>query len=138
MSLFLVILTPMVSGLVLFVHRHGDRSPWASIPGDDANNASWPDGLGQLTAKGMQQTHFLGRTIRERYSIGNYSRYEYYVRSTDYDRTLQSAQCVLSGIFPPGSGPTSSLNSMPASLRASFAFLQKAHHDLRVSYPEHN
>ena len=103
----------MVSGLVLFVHRHGDRSPWAWIPGDEVNNASWPDGLGQLTALGMQQTHLLGSTIRERYSVGNYSRYEYYVRSTDYDRTLQSAQCVLAGVFPPGSGPTSSLNSKP-------------------------
>ena len=68
-------------------------------------------GIGQLTPTGMQQTLKLGKAIRERYIeakgfLGeSYSRKEFYVRSTDYERTLMSAESVLAGLYPLGTGP---------------------------------
>ncbi len=61
-----------------------------------------------LTATGMQQLFTVGTALRTRYveSLaildGNYSREELYVRSTNYDRTLMSAQSLLTGLYPPG------------------------------------
>jgi lysosomal acid phosphatase len=59
----------------------------------------------------MQQLHELGVLMRSRYIdtysmiTANYTRQDVYVRSTDYDRTLISAQSLLQGLFPPGTGP---------------------------------
>lgn len=110
-----------VVALVLF-HRHGDRSPGSFMPLDAANNARWPDGAGQLTARGMAQVHALGGALRQRYVLevpgGRRLRLlnssslrtgEWRVRATDFDRTLQSAQALLQGVFPPGSGPAGGL-----------------------------
>lgn len=49
----------------------------------------------------------LGQYLRERYIENTtllrsaYSRYEIYVRSTDLNRTLMSAQADLAGLYPP-------------------------------------
>lgn len=61
-----------------------------------------------LTATGMAQLHSLGTLVRDRYVPallnGSYLREEFHYRSTDYDRTLMSAQSLLSGLYPPGTG----------------------------------
>jgi acid phosphatase len=88
--------------------RHGDRTSIDSIP-----NASytWPEGQGQLTALGMQQEYQLGLKLNHRYRIDNqllatnYQADAVYIRSTDYDRTLMSAQSVLMALYPLGTGP---------------------------------
>ncbi len=71
---------------------------------DDA----WPQGFGQLSVVGMQQQYFLGELLRQRYVTdnpgflqGNYTRTQVYIRSTDYDRTLMSAEVLLAALFPP-------------------------------------
>lgn len=52
----------------------------------------------------MHQHLMLGRWIRSRYRhliSDKYSLHEIYVRSTDVDRTLMSAEANLAGIYPP-------------------------------------
>jgi acid phosphatase len=66
-----------------------------------------------LTAEGEHQLASLGGQIRQRYGSDgllkggfpkDYDRSHVYVRSTQYDRTLQSAMSLLQGVFPPGTG----------------------------------
>jgi hypothetical protein len=56
-----------------------------------------------LTAAGIEQLHRLGQYLRTRYGSiisPTFHPNEIYVRSTDYDRTLMSAQSNLIGFYP--------------------------------------
>uniref|UniRef100_A0A8B9P734 acid phosphatase n=1 Tax=Apteryx owenii TaxID=8824 RepID=A0A8B9P734_APTOW len=93
----------------LQIFRHGDRTPVVNFPTDLHKESEWPQGFGQLTKTGMQQLYELGQYIRQRYSNflnSTYHRQEFYIQSTDYDRTIMSAQSCLSGLFPPTSSQT--------------------------------
>lgn len=91
--------------------RHGDRTPFTFLPTVDYQ---WKEGPGQLTAEGMNQEYNLGMAFRQKYIEQthllpeNYESGTIYVRSTDYDRTLMSAQSLLMGLYPPGTGPNTS------------------------------
>lgn len=88
--------------------RHGDRTPLISSPGMEK---LYPQGLGQLTPKGMQQEYEVGKFLRQRY-VNEYALLpkEYdintmTVRSSGMPRTLMSAQSILFGLYPLGTGP---------------------------------
>ncbi|GMR51179.1 hypothetical protein PMAYCL1PPCAC_21374, partial [Pristionchus mayeri] len=90
---------------VQLLWRHGDRTPIRLIPTDTENKEeSWPEGLGELTKVGMTQQYRLGQWIRARYGkfLGEtWNKDAVYIRSSDYNRTLMSAQAALAGLFPP-------------------------------------
>lgn len=93
---------------LLFAHvlfRHGDRTPIDPYPNDPWKDPShWTAGWGQLTNAGKHRHLELGRYLRKRYAslLGDtYTNNEIYVRSTDVDRTLMSAESNLAGMYPP-------------------------------------
>ncbi|CAF0892168.1 unnamed protein product [Rotaria sp. Silwood1] len=91
----------LIAGHVLF--RHGDRTPISTYPTDPMKEKDWPNGFGQLTTAGIEQHHRLGKYLRHRYGSilsKNYVANEIYIRSSDYDRTLMSAQSNLIGLYP--------------------------------------
>ncbi|EZA59943.1 prostatic acid phosphatase [Ooceraea biroi] len=94
-------------GTIVFaniLYRHGDRTPIKAYPNDPYNESSWPVPYGQLTNLGKHQHLLLGRWLRKRYSnflSDTYTLYDIYVRSSDVDRTLMSAEANLAGLYPP-------------------------------------
>jgi len=99
----------------LDVIRHGDRMPVSDIPN---STYKWPVPFGQLTPKGIHQEYELGVQMRNEYMYQYallpmaYQPGTLYVRSSDVDRTLMSAEAVLTGLYPHGTGPYTDL--MPA------------------------
>jgi hypothetical protein len=89
--------------------RHGDRTPAFNMP---KSTYKWPQGMGELTPKGMEQEFNLGQSMRQRYITGyhllpeHYDSSTLYVRSSDFNRTLMSAESFLFGLYPPGTGST--------------------------------
>eukprot|EP01138_Halocafeteria_seosinensis_P009709 gb/GECG01009920.1/.p1 GENE.gb/GECG01009920.1/~~gb/GECG01009920.1/.p1 ORF type:complete len:526 (+),score=31.03 gb/GECG01009920.1/:1-1578(+) len=97
--------------LSLVIMRHGDRSPIICLPSEQQCNERWPNGLGELTARGLNESFTLGQILRQRYMeqynmiTPRYASTAVRARSTDYDRTHRTAIGVLHGLFPPGTGP---------------------------------
>ncbi|XP_050314999.1 prostatic acid phosphatase [Anthonomus grandis grandis] len=114
-SLFLTILLTVLGPIfatstgdldaVVVVFRHGDRTPIKPYPTDPYGNRSyWSADWGMLTNLGKLRHYHLGQWFRQRYSDflpRIYSEKDIYVRSTDVDRTLMSAESNLAGLFPP-------------------------------------
>ncbi len=96
---------------LVFFHRHGARSPEYFMPNDQVNNGNWTRFedqpiKGMLTRKGANMLHSLGVSMRQRYLIDynitgsdTFERKVYVARSTDFDRTIESAQELLLGFF---------------------------------------
>lgn len=97
--------------------RHGDRMPRRDVPGLPHH---WPLAFSELTAIGMHQEYELGTQFRQRYIVQqsllpkNYRAETMTVCSTDFSRTLMSAQSALTGLYPPGTGPDLPNSGSPA------------------------
>ena len=104
------------------VIRHGDRSPLIASPGMEKN---WPQGVGQLTPQGMRQEYDLGKKLRQQYVNQYHLLPEHYdtssmsVRSSNVTRTMMSAQSILFGLYPLGTGPSlnDSTQALPEGLQ---------------------
>ena len=61
-------------------------------------------GYGQLTQRGIERAYEFGKFLRQRYNESfldeHYSPTKVVVRSTNYDRTLMTADSILAGLFP--------------------------------------
>lgn len=112
---------PFAQGKLVFaidVVRHGDRTPVIASPGMEK---IWPHGVGQLTPQGMRQEYELGKILRQRYVNQYHLLPKHYdtnsisVRSSAIARTMMSAQSILFGLYPLGTGPSlsDSTNALP-------------------------
>nr|CAD7587057.1 unnamed protein product [Timema genevievae] len=96
-------------GRIIFfsvIFRHGDRTILGSYRNDPYNNQTkyWPRGYEQLTEIGEDQHFKQGSFFRKRYNHilpKIYNVNDLYVRSTNIDRALASAQAHLAGLYPP-------------------------------------
>uniref|UniRef100_A0A1I7TF79 Histidine acid phosphatase family protein n=1 Tax=Caenorhabditis tropicalis TaxID=1561998 RepID=A0A1I7TF79_9PELO len=95
---------------LVFVHtvwRHGDRSQEGHLNNDPVDPSKWikgGGGYGQLTPEGMEQQFILGKMLRDRYIktgfLHNfYDSQQIYIRSTDVNRTINSAFSNMLGMF---------------------------------------
>lgn len=107
--LTIILLSPLLSAkllMVIEISRHGAREPIYDILKFNPF-----DSQGELTPVGMKQHYLLGQTLRTLYIENEnlfssiYSPKDIYIRSTNYNRTIQSAYSQLFGLFPLGSGP---------------------------------
>ncbi|KAE9552876.1 hypothetical protein FO519_003903 [Halicephalobus sp. NKZ332] len=89
--------------------RHGERYPEDFFPGDINESGNFSQG--EMTLNGMNELFELGIQLRNRYVdflklvSPRYNPKEIYVRSTDLNRTLISAQSVLAGFYSSGGIP---------------------------------
>jgi len=107
--LFFFLLLPLSAPrllMVLEIFRHGAREPVY----DYWNARSFRE-FGELTSVGMHQHYVLGQYIRQHYIntlhflSPRHEPEEFYVRSTDLNRTIVSAISQLYGLFPLEEGP---------------------------------
>uniref|UniRef100_A0A7E4VDB4 DUF4470 domain-containing protein n=1 Tax=Panagrellus redivivus TaxID=6233 RepID=A0A7E4VDB4_PANRE len=91
---------------VTAIWRHGDRAPGdLPYPKDVYDESYWPHGWEELSNLGMLQMHDLGAYFKQEYQgtfvNTTYNYKEIYVRSSDSDRALVSAQAFMNGFYPP-------------------------------------
>ncbi|XGW27385.1 hypothetical protein V3C99_007748, partial [Haemonchus contortus] len=104
---FYSLVLPVVPKELVFVQaiwRHGDRAPLKlPYPNDAYTESAWQRGWSQLTNIGMNQLNELGRYFRTTYNFfvsPTYIPSEVYIRASDSDRALTSAQAFTSGFYP--------------------------------------
>ena len=96
--------------------RHGDRTPIIASP---SMEKIWPQGPGQLTPQGMHQEYDVGSRLRQQYINqyhllpDHYQANTMYIRSSEMDRTMMSAESLLLGLYPIGTGPLEGFQPIP-------------------------
>ena len=84
------------------ITRHGARSPIRTFPNDIYQENAWPDGFGQLLSRGISDQFQLGRFFRLCYFNDDTSQVTTKSYSTDYDRTIMSANSFNAGFLTEG------------------------------------
>ncbi|KER28785.1 hypothetical protein T265_13517 [Opisthorchis viverrini] len=121
--------------------RHGDRTPSKPMLKDTGPfEDTWPLGRGQLTEEGVLQEFELGLWLRKEYNGFIHQKYNasnFYLRSTDYDRTLMSAQAMAAGLYKDVSSPLESygiawmpipLHTVRKNRETLFSYSSTCHH----------
>ena len=108
--LFVILLSAHLAScdlrFVFSMFRHGARQPTAIKGGIDEFGEEW-DAPGELTDAGKRMHFLLGMRNREVYGdfvTPNRVDGSVFVRSTDYNRTIESVLSQMQGFFPPGTG----------------------------------
>ncbi|KAF0986301.1 hypothetical protein HZS_1801 [Henneguya salminicola] len=91
--------------------RHGLRTPLWLYNNTPCSTDTYSDGLGALTNDGIKSSYFLGKALRNRYTLSHpfsllsqsYKPDEVYAMSSGVDRCIQSGMAVTAGLFPPQS-----------------------------------
>ena len=93
------------------MHRHGARAPFDGvINGSDAYKEKWIK-KEELSQVGKRMLYLLGVKVRKKYIeklnllSQKYNPQEIYIRSTDVNRTIESIESFLQGLYPTGTGP---------------------------------
>lgn len=110
--LLILLLQPLRSeNKLVFIQelfRHGARYPLFANINDKSDFASRDHVLGELTTGGKNMHYLLGKKIYQTYwsqlfggspKQNIYNQSKFYFKSTDFNRTLESAQAHLMGIF---------------------------------------
>ena len=94
------------------MNRHGARAPYLGVKnGLDAYMEQWTQ-IEELSEVGKRMLYLLGVKVRKRYVeeyrllSEKYNPQEIYIRSTDVNRTIESIESFLQGLYPNGTGPT--------------------------------
>lgn len=93
---------------IFVVTRHGSRTPFGEV---FKTPYEWEVPPGQLTALGMQQEYKLGQRLKKRYIVelellpATYKDETIHAVANHPSRCIVSAQCLLMGMYPPGTGP---------------------------------
>lgn len=97
--------------------RHGDRVSSCSLPSDKSIQD-----LNQLTNKGKQKSVSLGKKLRDLYVIQSkllstrYQPNSIYIRSTDTQRTIETAHAIAEGLYPETEIPIDSVSKTQDNL----------------------
>ena len=87
------------------MNRHGARAPYYDVKnGTDIYKEPW-DFVEELTSMGKRQLYLLGAKVRKRYKnflSEKYDPNEILIKSTDYNRTIESINSYLQGLYPSG------------------------------------
>lgn len=101
---FLIAPVPYTEVPIDVQYIHGGKKPDSKIQ-DSYSAVKFKGGVdaGMLTTIGKEQAYHLGKRLAERYSkfsIGKeFNRQDVFVRSTNINRCIESAQCVLAGMY---------------------------------------
>ena len=100
--LIVCILVNLTSGKLIFVHvhaRHGARAPLTLVRDSYFNGLN----ISELTEAGKSQMFKIGERLREKYTNNDYFPLlsnESFARTTSSQRSIDSAQYLMQGIFP--------------------------------------
>lgn len=123
------------------VIRHGARAPLQFMPNTDARY-QWQASPGQLLPLGLHQTYLLGINARNYYVNSKNFLPQHYdlsllhevtLYSTNFNRTLQSAQAFSQGLYPLGTGPKDYQPKMTAPPLPQAMAILPVHFDETVS-----
>lgn len=106
---------------VALIYRHGVISPKYNMPKVPAH---WPMGFKQLTEIGQRQMYEEGQALRRKYVEeagfidGQYKASEVYVRASRTDRSVQTAQMLVRGLYS-AAGSTQDPASTPVRIQTA-------------------